>query len=105
MLANLDNTAVGDGEVLFVQTLGVRLDFKVVRPELTRLDLHPVAVQEFNRHALTVLGEESNGLHSSLNTVKHVPDGSSLLDEVGFLKFGELVVLQIFSRRNELFKL
>jgi hypothetical protein len=34
-----------------------------------------------------------------------VPDGSSLLNEVGFLEFGELVVLQIFSRRDELFKL
>lgn len=44
-----------------------------------------------------MLGEEADGLVTSLDSLDHVPDGGVLPDEVGFSEFCDLVVSLTFG--------
>jgi hypothetical protein len=100
-LDDLDYTLGGDGEVLCVELLLIFDDFEIVRAEFAGLDLASVAVQKFDRHGDSVLGEEGDGVGASLDTILEVPDGGPLLDEVSLGKLLGLVVVSIFLRSNE----
>jgi len=86
MLKDLDYTTVTDCEIFLVQKLGISHNLKVIGSELRRLYSHSVAIEELDRHTLTMLSEEGDSLSASFDTVKHVPDSSTFFNEVSFLK-------------------
>jgi len=93
----LNDTLGRDSEVFLLQLLFVLLNDEVVGTERGGGHGATVTVKELDGDVDSVLGEEGNGLLTGLNFVLHVPDGSSLANEVGLAQFSDLVVLRAFG--------
>lgn len=89
---NLHHTLGADCKVLAIKSFLVLDDNQVVGAVVSWRHWLAVTVEELDGHVCAVLGEERNGLVTSLDSLNHMPAGCVLADEVGFAKFSNLVV-------------
>jgi hypothetical protein len=93
----MNNTLSGNGEVLILQGFVVLDLDKVVRAELVAWDWLSLAIDELDWSVVAVLGEERDGLLTSLNLLQELPDVGSLADVVGLSSLHHLVLSFVIS--------
>jgi len=97
----MDDTLSGHGEVLILQGLVVFNLDKVVWAELVTWNWLSLAIDELDWGVVAVLGEERDGLLTSLNLLQELPDVSSLADVVGLSGLHHLILSFVVSLLDE----
>lgn len=80
------------------------LGYEVIGFEFGLFDRASIAVDEFDRHVVAVLGKEADGSFASLDTLVDVPDGSALLDKVSTALLCQLILGAFLLRLYHLFE-